>query len=92
METKIRVRLTPRAARDQIAGWRAGVLRVRVAAPPVDGRANEALERLLADALGLPRSAVRIVSGARARDKLVAIDGLGEQAALSALGQSVAPR
>jgi hypothetical protein len=82
---RIRVRLTPRAARDEIAGWRSDVLRVRVTAPPVEGRANAALERLLANALGLPGSAVRVVSGQRVREKTVAIDGLTQEQALARL-------
>jgi uncharacterized protein len=53
-----------------------GVLRVRVAAPPVDGAANRALTALLADELGVPGGAVRIVSGETARTKVVEIDGL----------------
>jgi uncharacterized protein YggU (UPF0235/DUF167 family) len=53
-----------------------GVLRARVAAPAVDGAANEALIRLLADALGVPRRDVRLVSGTTGRTKLVAVDGL----------------
>jgi uncharacterized protein YggU (UPF0235/DUF167 family) len=52
-------------------GWK-----VRVAAPPVDGRANESLRRLLAEVLAVPRSDVRIVAGAGARDKLVEVAGL----------------
>jgi len=76
MEARIRVRLTPRAARDGIAGWDGDVLRARVAAPPVGGKANDALERLLAKALGVPKSAVGIVSGGRSRDKTVAVAGL----------------
>jgi uncharacterized protein YggU (UPF0235/DUF167 family) len=52
-----------------------GVLRVRVAAPPVDGAANEALVRLLASELGVARSAVRLVSGATARTKRIEVDG-----------------
>jgi len=76
MEVRIHVRLTPRAARDQIAGWQDDTLRVRVTAAPVDGKANDALVRLLAAALGVPKSRIGIVSGATARDKTVAIDGL----------------
>ena len=55
------------------------MLRARVTAPPVDGRANDALERLLARALDLPRSDVRIVSGGRGRLKTVAVDGMSEE-------------
>lgn len=86
IEVRIRVRLTPRASRDEVVGWQSDVLRVRVTAPPVEGRANEALERLLASALGLPKSAVRVVSGARGREKTVAIDGTSREAVTAGLG------
>ena len=87
MNARLRVRLTPRAAHDEIAGWQGGVLRVRVTAPPVDGRANAALERLLAEALGLPKRAVRVVSGTRVREKTVAIEGAARREVLSRLGE-----
>lgn len=75
--TLVRVRVQPRAARDEIVGWRADqVLGVRVTAAPVDGRANAAVTELLAGALGLPRSAVRVAWGERGRDKVVRVDGL----------------
>ena len=76
---RVTVRLTPRADRDAIVGFEgdaADVLRVRVTAPPVDGRANAALVRVLAERLGVPPSAVRIVAGQGARTKVVAVDGL----------------
>jgi len=79
------VRLTPRAGRDRIDGERDGVLLVRVAAPPVDGRANVALIRLLAERLPLPARAVTIRRGERGREKLVAIEGLSRERALAAL-------
>ena len=81
MTARIRVRLTPRAGRDAIDGWRGDTLRARVSAPPVDGRANEALERLIASALGLPPSAVRVTAGARGRDKTVAVEGIKQEEA-----------
>ena len=78
---RIRVRLTPRGGGDAIDGWtdRDGeqpVLRVRVAAAPVDGAANDALLRLLAKKLAVPRSGVAIVGGAQSRDKLVDVSAL----------------
>ena len=77
METvRLSVRLTPRASRDAIAGFEGETLRVRVTAPPVEGRANHALGRLLAKRLGLPLGAVRVVAGLTSRSKVVAVDGL----------------
>ncbi len=70
------VRLTPRAGVDRIDGVMEGVLRARVAAPAVDGAANAALLRLLATELDVPRSDVRLVTGATARRKVIAIDGI----------------
>jgi uncharacterized protein len=72
----IAVKVNPRAARDEIVGWQGGVLKVRIAAPPVDGKANEALRTLLAHRLGLRSGAVSIAGGAAAARKRVAIEGL----------------
>ena len=74
----LRVRVQPRASRDAILGWQAGTLRLRVSAPPVDGKANRAVATLLATALGVAPSSVRVVQGERGRDKLVKITGVGE--------------
>lgn len=71
-----RVRVVPRASRSEIAGEHEGALRIRIAAPPVDGAANEELIRVLAKALKVSRSAVRIVSGQSGRTKQVSIDGI----------------
>jgi uncharacterized protein len=72
------VRVIPRAKKTEISGERDGALVVRVAAPPVEGAANEALVGFFARALGVPRRAVRILSGERGRTKRVAIDGVSE--------------
>lgn len=74
------VRVTPRASREGIDGVVDGKLRVRVTASPVDGAANVAVERLVADALDVPRTTVRIVRGAAARHKVLAVDGLTREA------------
>jgi hypothetical protein len=74
--TRIAVKVVPRAARDEIVGWLGDALKVRVAAPPQDGRANAALEALLAATLGVSRSAVRVVAGHGSARKRVEIDGL----------------
>lgn len=93
MPTRIAVRLTPRGGRDAIDGFaedEAGrpLFQARVAAPPVDGEANAALVRLVAKALGLPRSAIRFVSGETARVKVLEIDGLDEAEVRRRLGAS----
>lgn len=72
----IRVRVTPRAARDQIDGWQGDVLGVRVTAPPVEGKANAAVLRLLAEALNVSASRMEIIRGQAARDKVIRVDGL----------------
>ena len=74
---RIAVRATPGAARDAIALPPAGeprILKVRVTAPPEDGRANAAILALLAKALGRPCSALTLLRGTRGRDKLVRIE------------------
>ena len=72
----LRVRVQPRASRDGLGGERAGALVVRLTAPPVEGEANAALIRFLADLFDRPRSAVTLVHGARGRDKTVHVAGL----------------
>ena len=71
----IDVRVIPRAKRNGFGGERDGVIVVRLAAPPVEGAANEALVGFLAETLALPRRNITIVSGARSRNKRVAIAG-----------------
>jgi uncharacterized protein (TIGR00251 family) len=70
------IRVIPRARKTECAGFRDDVLVVRVAAPPVEGAANDALIEFFATALHVPRRAVRILSGARGRQKRVAIEGV----------------
>ena len=76
------VRLTPRAGADSVDGVSDdGVLQVRVAAPPVDGAANAALVRLLADELDVARTSVQMVAGATGRRKLMVVDGVSPEEA-----------
>ena len=70
------VRVVPRARRSEIVGEFHGALRVRLAAPPVEGAANAELIRMLAGSFGLPRAAVEIVTGHSSRVKQVRVDGL----------------
>ena len=74
--TVIAVKVLPRAAQDEIVGWLDGALKVRVQAPPQEGRANRALEALLAEALNLKKNAVTVASGQSSARKRVAIVGL----------------
>ena len=82
----LRVRLTPRGHRDEVTGVRDGLVLARVRAPPVDGRANAALAKLLAKALRVPPSRVQVIRGQSAREKVVRVEGVAEDAALAALG------
>lgn len=82
------VRVVPRASQSAIAGVHDGALRVRVAAPPVDGAANEELARILARALGVPRRAVEITSGHASKLKRVRVAG-ADYAKLESLARAV---
>jgi uncharacterized protein len=73
---RFRVRLQPRASKDEIVGALDGALRVRLHAPPVDGAANEALVAFLAERLGVPRRGIRIVTGAASRTKMIEVEGV----------------
>lgn len=74
--TQIAVRLRPRGRGDELLGLRDGVLQARVSAPPLDGRANRALCRLIAKRLRIAPSRVRVVRGQKSRDKVVRVDGV----------------
>lgn len=70
------VRVAPRASRNAIEGEHAGALKVRLTAPPVEGRANDALCRLLAEQMNVPVRAVTIVAGESSRTKRVSVAGV----------------
>jgi len=86
-EATLNVHVQPRAKRPGLVSVTDGVVRLRVAAPPAEGKANAEVVRALADLLGVPRSAVVIVRGAGARNKAVAVQGLTTGDALAALEQ-----
>jgi hypothetical protein len=71
---RLELKVTARASADEVAGWSEQTLKVRVRAAPEKGRANHAVEKLLADALAVPRASVRIVSGHASTRKIVEID------------------
>jgi uncharacterized protein len=80
------VRVQPRARRAEVVGERAGAIVIRVAAPPVDGKANAALCRLIASAAGVAPSKVAVVRGHMSRDKVLEVEGVDPQDLRAALG------
>ncbi len=85
----LRVHVQPRAARAGAVGRHGDALKLRVAAPPVDDRANREVEALVAALVGVPPAAVSVVGGGRSRAKRVRIDGVGAarlEEALRAVG------
>lgn len=74
--TVLSIRVQPNASRTECAGLHGEALKIRVAAPPVDGAANEALIGFLAEELGVPRASVSVQSGTGARSKRVLVKGL----------------
>jgi len=70
------VRVVPRSRRNQVAGVEGEALKVRLTAPPVEGKANKSLVRFLADVLGVHRGDIAIVVGERARQKVIRVKGL----------------
>ena len=92
-DARIEVRVTTRAPRDELAGLRDdGVLLARISAPPVDGRANDALCRLIAKAAGVAPSSVSVVRGRRSRDKAVRVEGVDDARLRDAFGGGQAGR
>ena len=89
---RLKLHVTPSAREEGIVGWRGQALRLKVRARPEKGRANEAVIRLLASHLGLPRASLSIVRGATSRDKLVKVDGLSEEQLRTLLGPSAPQR
>lgn len=82
----LRVRVSPRASRDELAGERDGALVVRLTAPPVEGAANEALLRFLARRLDVAPSSLSVVHGARGRVKVIEVAGAAAEDVRARLG------
>jgi hypothetical protein len=82
------VRAKPRAKKSRVVAFKDGAFHVAVAAPPVDGAANDELVRVLARALGVAPSAVSIERGQSGRNKLVRVAGLTTEAAIAALSEA----
>lgn len=87
---RLDIRVTPRANTDEVAVDADGSVRVRVHAPPVDGEANAAVIKVLAEALNVPRSGLCIAAGAIGRNKVVEVEGLTAEEVLTRLRRSTA--
>ena len=85
---RVHVYVQPRAPRSEVVGEHADAVKIRIAAPPVEGEANEELERYLAKLVGVARSKVCVVSGVGSRHKVVAIEGVSRAAVARALGRA----
>ncbi len=72
----IAIKAIPNAPRHEIVGWLGDALKIKIHAPPVEGRANEALCEFLAEILGLPRRAITVLRGDTSRQKLIRLQGL----------------
>ncbi len=84
-QARISIRVYPGAARNEVAGFTNGVLRVKVSAPPVKGKANRELIAFLSQLLGMDKDRINIIKGHTARNKIVAIDGESQQDAMKRL-------
>jgi len=84
--TRVQVHAQPGAKRTEVMGLHGDAVKIRVQAPPVDGRANEELVRFLADLCGIPRARVELVKGATNRAKSFVVHGLGPADVRRALG------
>jgi uncharacterized protein (TIGR00251 family) len=82
-----KVRVQPRASRTEITGEHNGAIKLRVAAPPVDGAANEECRRFIAKRVGVAGSSVEIVAGHSAREKVIRIHSVNERQVREALGR-----
>lgn len=75
----------PNAVRNEISGFNNGILRIKISAPPVKGKANRELIAFLSQLLGTSKDNISIIKGHTARNKVVAIDGLSKESALELL-------
>jgi hypothetical protein len=85
------IKAVPNAPRSEVVGWMGEVLKVKLKAPALEGKANAELGRFLAETLGLPRSQVELRAGETSRLKLILIHGLGQPEVLARLGRDVPP-
>jgi uncharacterized protein len=86
--TVFRIRVIPRASRSEVAGIQGDALKLRLNAPPAEGKANDECVRLLADLLGVKKAQVTIIAGHAARTKTVAVEGIGAGSVAAILSRS----
>ena len=89
---KLKIKVVPGASRSEIAGWMGESLKIRIAAPPEKGKANAAVTALLCITLNLAAGAVRVVTGSRSQQKVIAIDGMSRAEVLQRLADAGAPK
>jgi uncharacterized protein (TIGR00251 family) len=77
-KASLKVRVNPRSSRNEITGFRDGVLSVKLTAPPVEGAANKACIDILSNKLGIRKSHIRLASGEKSRDKLFEVSGISQ--------------
>ena len=88
---RLTLRVIPRAQRTEISGKRGDAYAIRLQAPPVEGAANKALAKFLAELLGVRASDVRVVAGDKSRDKIVEIQGVSQEEAERVFAEQSAP-
>lgn len=84
---RLKVHLTPKASKEGVGGLYGDALKVRVKAPPVEGKANEAMVKLMARTLGVSRKSIELVSGQRSRIKIIRVKGLSPGRAAARLAR-----
>ncbi len=87
----VKTHLLPRASRDEICGLHGDAIKVKVTAPPVEGKANKALERFIAKKLHLAASQIEIKAGQRSREKILRISGISRAEVEQAFGCTLPP-
>ena len=85
-QTNITIQIQPNAKRNEVVGFEEGVLRVKIAAPPVKGKANKELIDFLSQLIGVSKSSITIEKGLTSRRKVIAIEGLSQTQILERLG------
>jgi uncharacterized protein len=86
-QERLTVKVTPNAGRNEITGFKEGVLHVKIGAPPDKGKANKELVDFLAERLGIRKSAISILKGDTSRSKVIAIEGVNNQEAIKKLSK-----